>query len=162
MAGWVPPRLRQLLGSDLEGIDLAAVERPIGLPESHDLEYKSEPYPATDGGAKEAAYDLTDLANAGGGLLIIGFEEDGAGVTSGTRAVSTDQDFGLWVDQVVADRIFPSPTVTRRTVTLGSGAIHLLAVPPSLLRPHAVVVGGGALRYPVRSSTTRSTPQAAK
>jgi hypothetical protein len=82
MAGWVPLPLRRLLGPDLDGVDLAAVERVIGLAEGHELEYKREAYPATDGGAKEAAYDLTDFANAAGGLLIVGIEEDGEGVAT--------------------------------------------------------------------------------
>src|SRR5262245_66696097 len=109
MAGWVPPRLRSLLAPEIEGIDLNAVERLIGLPEDQDLEFKREPYQSAEGGPKEAAYDLAGLANAVGGLIIIGIEEDGTGVASGIQAVPADDlDVGLWVHQVVAARIFPS------------------------------------------------------
>jgi hypothetical protein len=91
-----------------------------------------------------------------GGLLIIGMEENGEGVASARCTVPPlDHDFGLWIHQVVASRIFPSPTVTHRAIPDGAGAIHLVIVEPSVLRPHAVA-NDGALRYPMRTGTTRA------
>ena len=71
MEGWIPPRLRGLLRQDLGIVDEAALRHIIGLPEDTDLEFKVEAYEATTGQAKEAAYDIAGLANAGGGHQIL-------------------------------------------------------------------------------------------
>lgn len=51
--------------------------------EDRHLDYKRCPYPSTDSGTRELLKDVTAFANADGGYLIIGVEEDGAGRAAG-------------------------------------------------------------------------------
>ncbi len=156
MAGWIPPRLRSLLGAEFAELDSDGLNALVGLEEDTDLEFKAQPYETTDAGRKEAAYDVAGIASAVGGLLIFGISEDGNG-----RAVSIDgfmatpHDFPHWIDQVVADRVRPRPTIAQRSIAVGGGLIHVVSVSPSTLAPFAVSTGDGAVRFPLRTGRTR-------
>lgn len=157
MAGWIPPRLRQLLGGDLDGVDASALHHLIGVPEDSDLDFKSTLPSTSDGDTKETAYDIAQFANAAGGLLILGVEEDGDGRATAVAGVEApDRDFGLWVHQVVAARLSPNAFVVHRSITVGDDrSVHLVSVAPSILAPHGVQVGDYAMRHPLRVGNTR-------
>ncbi|HVX23321.1 MAG TPA: ATP-binding protein [Acidimicrobiales bacterium] len=127
----------------------------VGLVEDTDLEFKSAPYEMTEGGRKELANDLAALANGGGALLVLGVEQDSAGLA--TKLVplrESDLDIGLWADQVSASRVHPSLTIGYRAVALSEGLVHLFSIPPSLHAPHCVA-SAETLRYPVRNGRQR-------
>lgn len=155
MSGWIPPRLRTLLGADLDEITPDSIQRLVGLPEDQDLEFKRQRYGSGESQSKEAATDIAALANMSGGLIVIGMEEVGDGIASRLIPETDTSDFRLWIHQVTAIRVFPSATVHIRTVSTGDGHVHILSIPPSIRKPHAVSVGGDAFRYPIRLGTTR-------
>ena len=154
MTSWIPPRLRSLLGDSLEAITEERLASLCGLPEDYDLDYKRQRYQTGGKGPIAAALDIAAFANASGGLLIIGIEEDGSGVASRVVPDTPEGDFGLWIDQVVAARISPAPTTRYRCIPVTDGSVHVVCVPPSPRKPHAVSVSNETLKYPVRSGTT--------
>lgn len=109
----------------------------------------------TEGGSKECALDIADKANASGALLMVGIEEDGEGRAVRLAPVENDEDLGLRVHQIVAQRLSPPPLLTHRSVGVDGGQIHLFTIAPTTRSPHGVAVGGDALRFPVRSGVTR-------
>lgn len=156
MSGWVPTRLRALIGQDLDEVNLDGLRNVIGLTEDVDLEFKAELYGTSDAQTKEASYDVVALANAGGGLLVIGMSEDGSGIATELSPVDpNDRDFGTWIHQVLASRSSPLVIVTHRAVPVDQGVVHLVGIAPSIHAPHGVSVGDGAIRYPIRAGTTR-------
>lgn len=155
VADWIPLRLRPLLGPGLDAVSSQTLPNLLGVPEDVDLDFKQEVPGTSDAATKEFAYDVAGFANAVGGLLVFGIAEDGAGNAGALSPVPrTDRDFGLWVHQVVAARIAPPPRVTHRVFEDG-GQIHIVAVEPSVVGPHAVNTGDSALRYPARVGNTR-------
>ena len=126
----------------------------LGLPEDYDLDYKRQRYGTGSQAAKDAAVDVAAFANATGGLLIIGIEEEGTGVASALAADTAPDDLGLWINQVVAARVSPTPTIGHASIPVSGGSAHIISVAPSTRKPHAVSVGNDTLRFPIRSGTT--------
>ena len=155
MAGWIPPRLRLLLGADLDEVTPESLMRLVGLPEDQDLEFKRQRYGSGDSAAKKTALDLAAMANASGGLIVIGIDEDGTGHATRVVPDSDPSDFVLWIHQVIAARVSPVLPVSIRPVSVDDGRVHFVSINPSTRRPHAVSVEGDNLRYPIRSGTTR-------
>lgn len=130
-----------------------AVERAISMqtPEAADLEFKSQWWDNN----KEFAKDCAAFANATGGVLIYGVNDDGRDVAVGLSPVNQLADFEERVQSITASRIAPKlPQVHVRWVpnpdAPGTG-IGIVAVPRSPNAPHAVV-NGPQLSYPVRRS----------
>lgn len=138
-------------------MDGAALDRLIGVPEDSDLDFKSTLPSTSDGDTKETAYDVAQFANAAGGLLILGVEEDGDGRASSVVGVEAPgRDFGLWLHQLVSTRVTPNAAVVHRSAYVADGReVHLVSVAPSILAPHGVLVGDFAMRYPLRVGNTR-------
>ncbi len=153
--GWIPPLLRPLLGAELTNITRDGLEQLIGVSENQNLEFKRQAYKSTDGQRKEAAYDIAGMANASGGLIIIGIEEDGLSTAIKIVPIPRDEDMEGWLQRVVASRVSPSLSISTHRVEADNGLVHLVSVGPSTRKPHAVSVGDDALRYPVRSGTTK-------
>lgn len=155
MPGWVPLRLRVLLGANLDEVTSVSLHRLIGLSEDHDLDFKREPYGKGPKHSKEAALDIAGFANAMGGLIVFGMDEDGVGRASKLVPYTADDDFFLWVQQIVASRISPVPGVACWPVEVDDGLIYIVSISPSTRKPHGVAVSNDTLRFPVRSGTTR-------
>lgn len=153
MLGWIPPRLRPLLGASLEAVTEQHLQSLIGLPEDYDLDYKRQRYRTGGKGPIDAAADIAAFANASGGLLIVGIEEDGTGVASKLYPDTSQDDLGVWLDQVAAARVSPTPPIRHRTIPIAGGSAHIVSVAPSTKKPHAVTTGDNTLKYPVRSGT---------
>lgn len=146
---WVPPRLRPFLGDDLAAVTEEGVLRLIGLAEGTDLDFKRDPYGGSEADKKEMALDVASFANAGGGLLAVGVDEDDATASALAPVEDTETDEGLRVRQVVASRIDPLPLLHVRRVVVDGGLVWLVSVSPSHRAPHAVTLGD-SLRYVVR------------
>ena len=155
MPGWIPLRLRPLLGADLDEVTVESLQKLVGMREDRDLEFKRERYGTSDGQKKEAAYDVAALANASGGVIIVGMQEDGSDVAEGLSPQQDAGDFGAWLHQVIAARVSPAVQVNCRSLSDLDGSVHVVCVEPSTRKPHAVHVGDDALRYPIRSGATR-------
>jgi len=154
MDDWIPPRLRALLGSSLREVGVDEINRLVGLSEDGDLEFKSEIYGRSDGEKREAALDLACLANAGGGLVVFGLDEDGEGVATALRPDISGGDFLLWLDQIAASRISPLLSFSTIRIETEGGSLYLASVPPSMRRPHSVT-SGDTLRFPIRAGRHR-------
>ena len=155
MPGWIPLRLRPLLGADLDEVTVESIQNLVGMREDRDLEFKRERYGTSDGQKKEAAYDVAALANASGGVIIIGMQEDGSDVAAGLSPQGDAGDFGAWLHQVVAARVSPAVQINCRSLSNPEGFVYVVCVEPSTRKPHGVHVGDEALRYPIRSGTTK-------
>src|SRR5215471_5408117 len=102
MTGWVPPRLRPLLGNQLSEVGPPEIDHLVGIREDYDLEFKLEHHGTGDAPAREAAADLAQMANTSGGLVVFGIAEDAGGTaTEVAGLVATQRDDQLWLNQVV-------------------------------------------------------------
>lgn len=150
------PRIEGLLGVFIAEADEAALQRLIdgSVREDEDLEFKSNLYGGSDQDRRELAKDVAGLANHRGGLLIIGIDDD-QGTAARLTTVALSEDAELRMRQIVADLVSPAPQIDLRPVpSAGNSEVgyYLLAVPRSLLAPHAVRIND-ALRYHRRDGT---------
>lgn len=150
MSTSLPRRLRSLLGADVEDLTEAHLQNLVGHPETDDLEVKTDVYGRSDSAKRELCADVTALANARGGLLLVGASEAGD-VVDALTPIATDGE-EIWIRQVLASGIVPPLPVLSRTISAssadGSGFIAV-AVAASVDAPHAVVLNDD-LRYVVR------------
>jgi hypothetical protein len=151
-------RLEALLGSRLGEVNYPALMALVSsqVPEAFDLEFKSELYGSSEKAKRDAATDVTALANTAGGLIIIGIKEDDQARAAGAPGVALSEADERQIRQVVASQVVPMPVLDVVRVEdpdrPGHGLI-LVAVPRSPLSPHAVLVNEG-LRYPRRNGAT--------
>lgn len=130
----------------------AAIEAQI--PEADDLDFKREWW----GRSEEVAKDCAAVANAGGGVIIVGIDDGGRDVAAGWAAFEMPQEFDERVQQATASRTAPKlPEVRTRWVPNpnndGTG-VAVVAVSRSPQAPHAVVYTRERLGYPMRRSST--------
>jgi hypothetical protein len=139
------PRLAKLLGA---AVDEATAEHIVGLvakrvPEDAELDYKrANQYIANNEGADELAKDVSGMANARGGLVIIGIEEDEQACADKATPVKVSDKITSQMEQIIRSRVIPFPNGTSvRAVedpdNPGTG-FYLITAPRSPLSPHAV------------------------
>lgn len=132
------PTLRSYLGCRFEELTSTSLERLIGVTESEFLEVKSEMYAPGDTGNREMALDVASLGNAGGGLLLIGFEEIDDVLTS-LRPIARDGVTIGRIEQVINSSIFPHLKFESRWIDFDNEtAVLALLIPPSRTAPHLV------------------------
>lgn len=155
-SGYVPPELRPLIGPDTAAITEGVLRRLIGLTETQGFEAKQQPYGNSDGEKRELASDVAALANRNGGLLVIGLSEDSQGAIAAVHAIPDDTIHAeeLRIPQIIAAKVTPAPAITTDRVSVVGGTVLLVSVPPSVRRPHAVVIENG-LRFPIRDGSTK-------
>lgn len=147
------PRLDLLLGAPVEKWEEAELARAVelGLAEDADLDFKREPHTKSE----EIGKDVAALANAGGGVLIIGVADEGNRAHQ-LQPFPFDTALEQKVRGSVADLVAPVPLgLSLRWVvsatTPGAGYL-LIMVPLSPDAPHALRGTGGSpkLSYPTR------------
>lgn len=152
MTDWIPPMLSKALGSSLEAIDQAALERLIGYPETDLIDFKKEFPGKSDSDKRELGHDIVQFANSTGGLIIFGIEEAG-GVATRIVPMPPDErrpERAHWIDQVAVGNIVPQATIGCHSITTNDGEVLMVSVPPSIAAPHAVKVNE-ALKYAIRA-----------
>jgi hypothetical protein len=152
MASFVPPQLHSLLGRVLEVITETELERLIGAAETEWFDAKRERYGNGDSQRRDLAADVAAFANRQGGLLVIGLDEGVDGLVGALTPMSEAELLGeeLRISQIISGNVTPVPSFTVHRAAAASGGGYLIvSVPPSVRRPHAVVVSD-SLRYPVR------------
>lgn len=157
-------RLRTLLGAssgEATWRDYQMLLRNPSAAESTDLEYKRRQYEKKPEWQAELAKDVAALANASGGTLILGLEEDRA------TSIPVKSNPELLTDQVrknyreaLAYRLDPQVDcdihfIAQDPADPAPKGLVVLSVPPSAHGPHAVVgvkdARDGALRFPYRN-----------
>jgi hypothetical protein len=128
-----------------------------------DLDFKKEFKKNQKGGTGEAKRDLAGdvaaLANTAGGIIVLGVDEDALGRAAAAPGVDVTDGEAVRMRQVVAANIAPMPTIYIKKV-LDSGPVtgpgfFVIAVPPSPMAPHAVLINDGkGLRYPRRNGAS--------
>ena len=145
----MPVRLHRLtarLGADVAELTPAHLQAlcDLGLPEDVDLDFKREDSYTTSGpgGLDELAKDVTALANARGGLIIIGIVEDSQGCAESLSDVAVSDNKIVQMYNGLRARVvpyLPDVWIDDRETAAGSGRGYvLIAVPGSAIAPHAV------------------------
>ena len=151
-------RLEALLGSRLGQVQHSAAMTLISnqVAEAFDLDFKSEMYGSSDRDKRDAATDVAALANTAGGLIIGGIAEDDQARAAATPGVALSDADERRIRQIIASQVVPMPVIdvihVEDPARPGHGLV-LIAVPRSLLAPHAVIINEG-LRYPRRNGAT--------
>lgn len=115
-----------------------------GIPEGVDLDFKGQDTYTSSGpeGLDELAKDVTALANARGGLIIVGIVEDDQGCANSLNEVAVnDKKIGQMYSGLRARVVpyLPDVWIHGIEAAAGSGTGHvLIAVPASPIAPHAV------------------------
>jgi hypothetical protein len=154
----MPVQLRRLARLLESAVDQVTAEHIVGLvakrvPEDAELDYKrANQYIIGNEGAEELAKDVSGMANARGGLIIIGIEEDEQACARKATPVKVADKITSQMEQIIRSRVIPFPNGTSvRAVgdpdNPGTG-FYLITVPRSPLAPHAVrSVGSSRPRY---------------
>jgi Putative DNA-binding domain len=163
-------RLEALLGATIADATYAQVAALANatVAEDYDLDFKSELYSQIDKGKRALAQDVAALANAAGGVIILGFnEDDQARAVLPLAEVALSDDEHNRMLQIIHAQVMPLPTVDIRAVEnpaaldVGFYLISVLRTPEA---PHAVRIND-TLRYPRRTgriTTYLSEPEIAQ
>jgi hypothetical protein len=137
-----------------------------------DLEFKEARYGRSDSEKRKLAGDVAAMANAAGGVILIGIAEDEQGCAAAAPGVDYTEAEKLQIQQVIAAGISPVPTFDVETIPddlavqsseevsrdLGKEVrsqhgFILIAALRTTSAPHAALIDE-KLRFPVRSGTT--------
>lgn len=151
-------RLEVLLGHEAAGLSLSDIEKLVGsdVAEGVDLDFKRELYGNSDSDKRALACDVAALANTGGGLILLGVEEDDHARVASVPGVALSDGEQRRITQIIAGNVAPVPRF--EVLPLPSDAdpahgVYMLAVERTVAAPHAVVVGD-SLRFPRRNGAT--------
>lgn len=165
-------RLEAVFGAPLDALTSQHVRGLVAstVQEAFDLDFKLTLYGRGDSDKRALAGDVAALANTGGGVIVLGVEEDEHARATATPGVELSDGEVARIRQVVASLVAPMPVLDVLTLPdavaaqpepataggdtpfQGRGFI-VLAVPRSPNAPHAVLVND-ALRYPKRNGAT--------
>lgn len=146
----------RLVGAALNSINDEGLARLVGAAdETSQLEFKAHLYPKTPTGKDELCKDVAALANAGGGVLVLGVA-DVAGRASKLMGVIVSESEERHIQQVIANQVVPFldvEVVATSESQVGAPRCFVLIVPRSAHAPHAVRPAGDpdALKYPRRT-----------
>lgn len=151
-------RLAAILGAPVDQLSAANIKAMVDnrIPEAFDLDFKGTVYGNSDKDRRDLCGDVASLANASGGLIVLGVEEDDHAVASSAPGVELADDERNRMLQIVASGIAPLPAVEIHSVPSTADPRRgwwVVAVPRSSGAPHAVIVNDG-FRFPVRHGTT--------
>lgn len=147
---------------DFENINEADLNELLTaqVPEGLRIEYKRELYGNADADRKELLKDVSAFANAQGGHLIIGIEEN-AGVPTGVNGIALPNPDAtlLRIDQIIQNGLEPRiRDVRTRSVTLANGNhCIVIRIPRSWHPPHRVIMGNSN-RFFVRNDRNVGEP----
>jgi len=140
-------RVTSRLGvSELDDITAGDLQKlcDLRLPEDIDLDFKAEDgyTPKGNEGYDELAKDVTGLANARGGLIVIGIREDAQGCAESLNATAVNDKKIVQFTSALRARVvpwLPDLFITNVETAPGSGEGYMLiAVPASPMAPHPV------------------------
>lgn len=146
----IPSPLRPLLGPTLHALDEERLRRVLGTEENQHLEFKGD-LESSKEARLEQIRDLVSFANAGGGLVLFGVDEDRSTHTaSALRGLGTDVDVVRQLEQIIVACSHPVIPANVERIVLESGRqVVAVVIAPSPLAPHAVIEGK-RMSWPVR------------
>lgn len=145
-------RLEALFGARLEQLQEQHLQHIVDeqLPEDADLDFKKGLY--TEAKKLDLATDVAAMANAQGGVVILGVEEDN-GRARKLHPLELREGEDRRMREIVARNAAPVPSFRIQHVPSAADpaqGYYLLLVPRSPHAPHAVRVNAESLRYPRR------------
>ena len=116
----------------------------IKYKERQRMEYKREMYKHTDKEKKEMLRDISSMANAYGGYLIVGVEADEDGIPIKPFNINNAEKERDRIEKSCLSSIDPHvPGLKCKTVTMNSGEnVIVVLIPRSLKKPHMVTFSG--------------------
>jgi hypothetical protein len=150
-------RLEQLLGGRIDSsLTYAQVSGLIGHAiEAPDLDFKRDLYGGADRDRKAMCGDVAGLANANGGILIIGLDEDPQGRAANATGVDISDAQRQRIRQTVRGNVQPNPTfdvIPVEDSTRPGTGFMIVWVMRTSGAPHAYMQNTGLL-YPRRVGT---------
>jgi len=130
-------RLEEISEDDLDNL----VE--IGFKENRFIEYKRDMYGGSDSQKTEMLADISAFANAHGGYLLIGIEEDGEGKAQTVIGIDNFNCSADWIRnlcQSSIDEYIQGLSVNPIELANGKGVI-VVSVPNSPNKPHMITFG---------------------
>jgi hypothetical protein len=119
----------------------------VGTSEDPYLDFKARLYKATDADKHELAKDVTAIANAYGGDLVIGVEDDD-GFAKAIVPVPHAGEAVEWLQQVCASLVEERISgLDARSVPVSGGHLIIVRIPQSLRGPHRVRRGDQTYFY---------------
>ncbi|MGC4750160.1 helix-turn-helix domain-containing protein [Micromonospora sp. DT201] len=157
-------RLESIFGTALDTLASHHIHALVtaGVQEAFDLDFKQTLYGGKDQEKRALAGDVAALANTGGGVIILGVEEDDQARATKAPGVAISDAEVARMRQSIASLVAPMPVVDILTVpepatNAGEDGTQqgfiVVAVPRSPGAPHAVLINDG-LRYPMRNGAT--------
>lgn len=157
-------RLESIFGTALDTLASHHIHALVsaGVQEAFDLDFKQTLYGGKDQEKRALAGDVAALANTGGGVIVLGVEEDDQARATKAPGVAISDAEVARMRQSIASLVAPMPVVDILTVpepATGVGdddtqqGFIVVAVPRSPGAPHAVLINDG-LRFPVRNGAT--------
>lgn len=126
--------------------------------ENPDLDFKRDTYPSSDKGRKDLCGDVGGMANAGGGVIVIGIGEDDQARAASYSPVDVSDSERQRLRQTVYGNLQPAPTFDVVAVeepgNPGRGFL-VIWVARSAAAPHAYSPQGSARYYPRRVGTEK-------
>ncbi|WP_328468911.1 ATP-binding protein [Actinoplanes sp. NBC_00393] len=126
--------------------------------ESPDLDFKRDTYPSGDRGKKDLCGDIGGMANAGGGVIVIGIEEDDQARAASYSPVDVSDSERQRLRQTLYGNLHPAPTFDVIPVEDPEHPGHgflIIWVARSTAAPHAYSPQGSARYYPRRVGTEK-------
>ncbi len=135
--------IHRALGVEPCPLDWALVEQAVaaGVAEQTDLDWKRERYDTKPNWHEEFAKDVAAMANSGGGLIVLGVNEDRAtsAATSFAETVElTDSDEQMFRSTIYSRISPPVAGVTFSRLANDNHAVLVIGVPPSADAPHLI------------------------
>jgi predicted HTH transcriptional regulator len=84
--------------------------------ETFDLDFKRDLYGNSDGAKRELAADVAAMANSGGGLIILGIDEDEHACAQAAPGALADDADVTRILQIVGSLVAPVPDIDVRCV----------------------------------------------
>lgn len=144
-------QIMTIFEKQLEELAKEDLELLIGLQERYDLEFKSSEYGRTEPAVKEMLKDISAMANAHGGHLLIGITEDDEGRAEEILGIESAEEEGQRVMNICLSCIDPKiPGIKTHSIKVSDKrSVLAIHVPRSHRAPH-MVSGKGVYRFFVR------------
>lgn len=134
-----------LLGKSLEAITIEDIEalKNQKVIENSRLEYKSQPYEKTEDASREMLRDISAMANAEGGYLLLGISEDDQGAALNLIGIENGEEEKDRIIQIVLSCVDPRLALESKCIALPNGkSVLAIHIPASYKAPHMITQKG--------------------